>query len=71
MRTLERTISIVQNVVKTISNENPNKPQAIGTLGIDDDAVTTGPARRNASHKFRSNSTIRTMRDECTIDRWI
>ena len=34
-------------------------------------AVTTGPARRNASHNFRSNSTIRMMRDECTIDLWI
>ena len=35
-------MSIVHNVVKTLSSENPNKQQAIGTLGIDDDAVTTG-----------------------------
>ena len=35
MRNLVRTMSIVQNVVKTLFNENPNKPQAIGTLGID------------------------------------
>ena len=40
-----KTMSIVQNVVKTLSGENPNKPQAIGTLEIDDDAVTTGSAR--------------------------
>ena len=71
MRTLVRTMSIVQNVVKTLSCENPNKLQAIGTLGIDDDAVTTGSARRNASHNFLSNSTIRMMRDDCTIDCWI
>ena len=45
MRTLVRTMSIVQNVVKTLSDENPNKPQAIGTLGIDDDTVTKGSAR--------------------------
>ena len=64
-------MSIVQNVVKPLSSENPNKPQAIGTLEIDDDAVTTGSARRNTSHNFRSNSTITMMRDECTIDRWI
>ena len=42
MRTLVRTMSIVQNFVKTLSDENPNKPRAIGTLEIDDDAVTTG-----------------------------
>ena len=41
MRTMERKMSIVQNVVNTLSNENPNKPQAIGMLGIND-AVTTG-----------------------------
>ena len=40
MRILERTMSIVQNVVKTLSGENPNKLQAISMLGIDDDAVT-------------------------------
>ena len=51
MRTLVRTMSIVQNVVKTLSSENPNKPQAIGTLGIDD-AVTTGPAMRNVITTF-------------------
>ena len=52
MRTLVRTMSIVQNVVKTLSGENPNKLQAIGTLGIDDDAVKTASRRRNASHNF-------------------
>ena len=48
MRIHARIMSVVQDVVKTLSSENPNKLQAIGKLGIDD-AVTTGPARRNAS----------------------
>ena len=64
-------MSIVQNVVKTLSDENPNKQQAIGTLGIDDDAVTTGPARWNTTHNFQSNSTIRMMRHLGIVPTWI
>ena len=51
MRTQVKTMSVVQNVVNTLSSENPNKPQAIGKLGIDD-AVTTGLARRTEATNF-------------------
>jgi len=33
MRIHEGTMSVVQNVVKTLSSENPNNLQAIGKLG--------------------------------------
>ena len=56
MRTLVRTISIVQNVVKPLSSESPNKPQAIGTLGIDDAVTTVCEAKHKSQLSIKQHN---------------